>query len=226
MLPIAIDFRTEVTTLHDLLTPRPPSDYTRPTLFKQWTIDDILLHLHDSDLAAASIAGARAFSAFRADRQTLLDRGMTRSEAARHKLSDLSGPNLLAAWHAQAITLAGELDVLPPGARLPWFGPDIPHVHDRAPDGDLGAWPGDLVRTSTDDVDRRLTHRRKVTIRSRVTVPGQGHSAGRWSSFRTAESELKVCRDCQSGPTACSNRTASRKRFHSVYAMNMLALSA
>jgi uncharacterized protein (TIGR03084 family) len=126
MLPIAIDFCVEVTTLRDLLATRPARDYTRPTLFKQWTIDDILLHLHESDLAAAaSVAGAAAFAAFRAERQALQDRGMTRRDAARHSLSDLTGPNLLAAWHARAVALADELGELPLETRLPWFGPDM-----------------------------------------------------------------------------------------------------
>ena len=126
MLPIAIDFRAEVTTLRDLLTTRPDTDYTRPTLFKQWTIDDILLHLHDSDLmASASIAGAETFAAFRAERDALQHRGMTRTEATRHKLGDLNGKRLLAAWHTRAIALADELDVLPAETRLPWFGPDM-----------------------------------------------------------------------------------------------------
>jgi uncharacterized protein (TIGR03084 family) len=126
MLPIATDFRAEADTLHALLIPRPASDYARPTQFKRWTIDDILLHLHDSDLAAAaSIAGAHAFAAFRAERQALQDRGMSRREAARHSLGGLTGPRLLAAWHARAIALADELGVLPPETRLPWFGPDM-----------------------------------------------------------------------------------------------------
>lgn len=126
MLPIAIDFRAEVAALHELLAARPTLDYAAPTQFKQWTIDDIILHLHDSDLAAAaSLAGADAFAAFRAERQALQDRGMTRTQAARHQHSGLTGPRLLAAWHARAIALADELGVLPPDARLPWFGPDM-----------------------------------------------------------------------------------------------------
>lgn len=126
MLPIAIDFRAEVTALHDFLAARAGIDYARPTQFKRWTIDDILLHLHDSDLAAAaSMAGVEAFASFRAERQALQDGGLTRTEAARHKLSDLRGARLLAAWHDRAIALADELGALPAETRLPWFGPDM-----------------------------------------------------------------------------------------------------
>ncbi|HEX3995749.1 MAG TPA: maleylpyruvate isomerase N-terminal domain-containing protein, partial [Acetobacteraceae bacterium] len=58
MLPQAEDFRAEANELHALLATLKETDWQRPTLFKAWTVNDIVQHLHDSDLmAAASVAG-------------------------------------------------------------------------------------------------------------------------------------------------------------------------
>jgi uncharacterized protein (TIGR03084 family) len=126
MLPQAADFRAEADELHKLLVTLSDADWGRATLFKQWTINDIVQHLHDGDLmAAASIAGPDHFATFRAERQLLLDRGMTRVQAARHRLGHLTGRPLLERWFVQMIDLCKELAALPPDTRLKWAGPDM-----------------------------------------------------------------------------------------------------
>jgi uncharacterized protein (TIGR03083 family) len=75
MLPQAADFRAEADELFQLLVTLSDADWDRPTLFKQWTVNDIVQHLHDGDLmAAASLAGPDHFATFRAERQALLDK--------------------------------------------------------------------------------------------------------------------------------------------------------
>ena len=82
MLTQAADFRTEADELHGLLVTLRDADWNRATLFKQWTVNDIVQHLHDGDLmAAASVSGPDAFAKFRAERQALVDSGMTRLQA-------------------------------------------------------------------------------------------------------------------------------------------------
>jgi uncharacterized protein (TIGR03084 family) len=126
MLPQATDFRDEADALHALLLTLSDTDWDRPTLFKQWTINDIVQHLHDGDLmAAASVAGPAEFAAFRAERQVLLDRGLTRVQAARQRLGDLTGRRLLDRWHAQMAALCAALSAMPPDTRLKWAGPDM-----------------------------------------------------------------------------------------------------
>jgi uncharacterized protein (TIGR03084 family) len=126
MLPQAADFRAEADELHNLLVTLSDADWGRATLFKQWAINDIVQHLHDGDLmAAASVAGPDNFSKFRAERQVLLDRGMTRVQAARDRLGHLTGRQLLARWHAQMTDLCNELSALPADTRLKWAGPDM-----------------------------------------------------------------------------------------------------
>ena len=80
MLPQAVDFRAEADELHALLATLGDADWDRPTLFKGWTVNDIVQHLHSGDLmAAASVAGADPFSQMRADMKARRDGGMSGS---------------------------------------------------------------------------------------------------------------------------------------------------
>jgi uncharacterized protein (TIGR03084 family) len=126
MLAQAVDFRAEADELHGLLVTLNDADWDRATLFKQWTINDIVQHLHDGDLmAAASVAGPDAFARVRAERQALVDGGMTRVQAARHRLGPLTGTHLLQRWHAQMVDLCNQLSAMAPETRLKWAGPDM-----------------------------------------------------------------------------------------------------
>jgi uncharacterized protein (TIGR03084 family) len=126
MLPQIADFRAEADDLHALLTTLRDSDWTRPTLFKSWTIDDIVQHLHETDLlAAASAAGPDHYDRMRAETQTLRDAGMTRLQATRHRLGNLTGHALRERWYAEMAALCGTLAALPTDTRLKWGGPDM-----------------------------------------------------------------------------------------------------
>ncbi len=126
MLPQITDFRDEANELHELLLTLRVADWERETLFKQWTVNDIVQHLHDGDLmAAASVSGPQHFAEFRAERQALLDRGMNRLQATRHRFADLTGARLRDRWHAQVASLCEQLSTLPNDTRLKWAGPDM-----------------------------------------------------------------------------------------------------
>jgi uncharacterized protein (TIGR03084 family) len=126
MLPQAVDFQAEADELHALLTTLHETDWQRATLFKGWTVTDIVQHLHESDLmAAASVAGPEIFARARADTQANRDSGMTRLQATRNRFGDLTGKPLLERWYAQVVDLCGNLSALPPNGRLSWYGPDM-----------------------------------------------------------------------------------------------------
>jgi uncharacterized protein (TIGR03084 family) len=126
MLPQAAIFRSEADELHELLVTLRDADWARVTQFKRWTVNDIVQHLHDGDLmAAASVAGPEDFASFRAERQALVDSGMTRVQAARRRLGDLTGVALLQRWHAHMTELCAKLSALPSDTRLKWAGPDM-----------------------------------------------------------------------------------------------------
>ena len=84
MLAQAADFQAEANELHALLATLDESDWQRPTAFKRWTVNDIVQHLHESDLtAAASVAGPETFERTRAEIQALRDTGITRLDVMR-----------------------------------------------------------------------------------------------------------------------------------------------
>jgi uncharacterized protein (TIGR03084 family) len=126
MLPQIADFRAEADALNALLLTLPDRDWERETLFKNWTVNDVVQHLHASDLmAAASAAGLESFERMRADIEALRDRGMGRLEETRHRLGHLTGQRLRETWHAQVAALCDTLSALPPDTRLAWWGPDM-----------------------------------------------------------------------------------------------------
>ena len=126
MPPAAVDFQAEAHELQTLLTSLDDTDWQRATLFKGWTVNDIVQHLHDSDLmAAASVAGPEPFTRLRAEIQALRDSGMSRLQATRHRLGDLTGRHLLERWYAQMNDLCDRISALPQDARLTWYGPDM-----------------------------------------------------------------------------------------------------
>jgi uncharacterized protein (TIGR03083 family) len=104
MLAQAVDFQAEADELQTLLATLGASDWERATLFKGWTVNDIVQHLHDGDLmAAASVVGP----------ESLRDSGMSRLQETRDRLGHLIGKHLLGRWHAQVTDLCDKLSALP-----------------------------------------------------------------------------------------------------------------
>ena len=61
----AEDFRAESLALAGILENLPEAAFHQPTLFKDWTINDILGHLHLFNIAAdASLKGPETFTDF------------------------------------------------------------------------------------------------------------------------------------------------------------------
>ncbi len=120
------DFRDEVDELSALLTAMPAAAWTAPSGFKNWTPEDVVQHLHHSDLMAmASADGVEAFATFRAEMAALRARGMTNVEATRKWLGNPRGSELLDLWRRTALVLCDRLAALAPETRMPWAGPGM-----------------------------------------------------------------------------------------------------
>jgi uncharacterized protein (TIGR03084 family) len=121
----AQDFFDESAALADMLTPLSDADFETPTLFKGWTINQILRHLHVWNIAAArSIAGEEAFGGFLRELMGG-ERGRPFTAYEAEYLEGLSGQALLEAWHAKFAELAHAFAATDPKARLKWVGPDM-----------------------------------------------------------------------------------------------------
>jgi uncharacterized protein (TIGR03084 family) len=126
MLPQVVDFRAEANELHALLATLEEADWERATLFKGWTVNDIVQHLHATDLmAAASLDGPESFARLRAEIKALRDSGLSVVQETRHRLGPLTGKRLLERWHARMGDLCDALAALPADTRLKWAGPDM-----------------------------------------------------------------------------------------------------
>lgn len=126
MLQQIVDFRDEAAELGVLLEGMPAGAWDAPTGFKGWTPNDIVQHLHHSDLMAmASADGAEAFAAFRGASTALRAAGMTNVQATRQQLGDPRGAALLALWREGVARLCARLAPLPVETRMPWAGPGM-----------------------------------------------------------------------------------------------------
>ena len=126
MLQQIVDLRQEADELYRFLKTLNNDDWARETQFKAWTVNDVVQHLHDSDLAAA--ASARDPNEYTARRDAILARreeGLTRLEETRERLGHLEGKELLETWHHTLEDLCGLLEKRDPKDRLRWAGPDM-----------------------------------------------------------------------------------------------------
>ena len=126
MLQQAIDLRDEADDLYRLLESLDEADWARPTQFKAWTVNDVVQHLHDSDLlAAASARDPEEYSRMRAVILARRETGLTRVEETRDRLGHLTGRRLLTAWRQTLDALCDQLQDRDPKERLRWAGPDM-----------------------------------------------------------------------------------------------------
>ena len=121
-----VDLEAEGREFHRLLASLADGDWQRPTLFKGWTINDIVQHLHMGDtMGLASATDPDQFTALREDVQARRATGLSRVEETRERLGDLTGPRLLERWQDTLERLCAALAAKAPDARLKWAGPDM-----------------------------------------------------------------------------------------------------
>lgn len=120
----ALDFRDESAALAELLVPLDDAAFEQQTLFKQWTLNNILRHLHVWNIAAGrSLEGDEAFAQFMA--QLMGGERLRFTEMEAVFLDRLSGRALLSAWTDGFEELASRFANTDAKARLKWVGPDM-----------------------------------------------------------------------------------------------------
>ncbi|QIE55217.1 TIGR03084 family protein [Pikeienuella piscinae] len=126
----AEDFRAEARALAAVTAGLPDAAFGRATLFKGWTIGDVLGHLMMFDLAALLSATDEAgYDAFVAPIVAGMGRGRTlldiQNDWLRERKDGLSGAALREEWRAGAERVADVFSGLDPKRRLRWLGPDM-----------------------------------------------------------------------------------------------------
>ena len=123
----ADDFREECQVLNAVLEPLDDADFDRVTLFKDWTLNDVLQHLHFFNVMAD-------YSAFQPDRfQADYARfnelreadGGSMVVATDQLLDGLKGQALRAQWRETYLAMHPRFAAADPKARVKWAGPDM-----------------------------------------------------------------------------------------------------
>jgi uncharacterized protein (TIGR03084 family) len=126
MLQEAIDFRDESTALFDLLEPLTEQEFDTPTLFKQWTLNDVLSHLHFFNrLADHSLRDKPQFERIAAELQAARAENDDLVAITDTLLEGLKGRALLAEWQAYFVGMGEAWREADPKQRLTWFGPSM-----------------------------------------------------------------------------------------------------
>lgn len=122
----AEDFRAESRALAALLAPLSDAEFDTPTLFKGWTIDDVIGHLHLFNTAATkAVEGDAAFARFIAPVVARIEKGISIRDSQYPWLGGLRGRALYQAWFEGAEATADAYAAADPKARVKWVGPDM-----------------------------------------------------------------------------------------------------
>lgn len=126
MLQEITDLREEGKELRALLETLGEADFQRRTQFKDWTVNDVVLHLHCSDIsAAASVRDPAEYETLRAEIAERRKGGKTMIQESRERFPELRGKALLTRWWDQLEQLCDLLAKKDPSARLAWAGPGM-----------------------------------------------------------------------------------------------------
>lgn len=122
---LVADLRAESDEIDALVADLPDGDWARPTPADGWTVRHQIAHLTWTDERALLAAtDADGFQAEITEFATRAAEGLDRvvdAEAARIA----AGPDLLGRWRGGRDKLASTLLTIPPGTKLPWYGPPM-----------------------------------------------------------------------------------------------------
>lgn len=126
MMQQAIDMQAEAADLDKLLSSLTPEQWNATTKFKQWTVWDVVAHLHFFNLQAVYSATSAFKFAFETLKMTpiLLGKGSLRDYAGK-QLSHLNGEQLHAAWKSTGEEMCQIIGALDPVEKLKWYGPPM-----------------------------------------------------------------------------------------------------
>ncbi|NOX83301.1 MAG: TIGR03084 family protein [Alphaproteobacteria bacterium] len=126
----AQDFADESRALTETLERADAQALRKVTLFKDWTIEDVIAHLHMWNIAAGlTLDGRDAFQEFFAGVAKHLMAGKTHPQVQRlwfdETQNGLHGRALLEAWRDYCPKLARAYGDAGPNTRVAWAGPDM-----------------------------------------------------------------------------------------------------
>jgi len=120
------DFRDESDALYAVLEPLSDADFERKTQFKNWSIHDVVAHLHLWNWAAdLALRDAEGFQAFWKELAAGIGKGKTLVELTDAWLEGARNRKVLDQWHGFYPEMTERFAAAEPKARVPWAGPDM-----------------------------------------------------------------------------------------------------
>ncbi|MDP6346195.1 MAG: TIGR03084 family metal-binding protein [Alphaproteobacteria bacterium] len=122
----AVDFKDDSDALYALLEPLGDDDFDRKTQFKDWTINDVLQHLHFFNYAAdLSLRDEDGILKLLADLRAGQEKGESFVSYTNKQLGGVKGRALLKLWHDYYTAMVDNFHEADPKKRLKWAGPDM-----------------------------------------------------------------------------------------------------
>ena len=122
---VVADLREEGDALFSLLSDMDTGYWTQASTFKNWTVWDVVAHLHISDhMALTSLQGEEAFKTLLKDMQGGSLGNFTETWLSQDGKSP-TGPELLARWRRLFLEMCDALAAADPTERFAWFGPGM-----------------------------------------------------------------------------------------------------
>ncbi len=126
MTPEALDFKAECDQIHALLKDCDPIVFDYVTLFKNWTIGDVIRHLHLWNIAAdMSLNDPDAFLEFISQTMTQMGAGSGHLAIQTAYFDGQSSAEVFAAWAEYYPIMAETFCAADPDMRVKWAGPDM-----------------------------------------------------------------------------------------------------
>ena len=120
------DFREESDALAHLLEPLADADFERETLFKKWSVHDVVAHLHLFNWAAElSLRDEEAFGQWWGEAMKQIRAGRSMRELADEWLEGKRGRAVFEQWRDFYPVMADGFAAADPKARVPWAGPSM-----------------------------------------------------------------------------------------------------
>ncbi|GGX73810.1 TIGR03084 family protein [Litorimonas cladophorae] len=170
MTPEAQDFRAECDQIRDLLIDHDATVFNKITLFKNWTIGDIVGHLHAWNIAAdLSLNAPVEFQNFVAIAMGQLGAGKTHPEFQRVYFAGKTDAEIFADWTGYYPDMAKRFEAAEADQRVKWVGPDM-SVRSSIIARQMEHWAHAQAIFDVLGVDRRNTDRLKNVAHIGVTT--------------------------------------------------------
>ena len=122
----ADDFRAECDAVAEILDTLDDADFARETLFKAWTVHDVVAHLHIFNYAAdASIHDQAAFDGFKETMAAGRGRGLNLRQVTDDWLEGKRNRAAFETWLEYYPQMCDRLEGIDPKMRVQWFGPSM-----------------------------------------------------------------------------------------------------